>query len=78
MFFRMFAISGIIWAFELIAYIFQSDKTKKNVEEPLMRKIFPKGKDDETVIDLITCSSGILLFFVTIWKKDVLEMICKK
>lgn len=78
MFFRMFAISGVIWAFELIAYILQSGETKKNAEEALIKKIFPKGKEDETVVDLITCSSGILLFFVTIWKKDVLEMICKR
>lgn len=77
MFFRMFAISGVIWAFELIAYILHTGKNKNN-ELVLFETIFLKEKDDETVIDFITCSSGILLFFVTIWKKDVLESISKR
>ncbi|KAH8417008.1 hypothetical protein KR222_001105, partial [Zaprionus bogoriensis] len=32
----------------------------------------------EDFSDLITCSQGILLFFVTIWKKEVLKALYER
>lgn len=80
LFFRLFAISGVIWTVELIEYLLNSDEKNKNdkKEAGLFRTLFPKGENDETVVDLITCCSGILFFFVTIWKGDVLELISKR
>lgn len=70
MFFRMFAISGSLWTIEIIAYIFNMKD-----ENGLMKTLFPTEQGDETVIDLFGCSSGIFLFFIIIWKQDVLEMV---
>lgn len=78
LFFRLFAISGVIWTVELVEYLLHSDEKNNNKKAGLFRTLFPKGENDETVVDLITCCSGILFFFVTIWKGDVLELIFKK
>lgn len=34
--------------------------------------------ENEDYIDLIPSSQGILLFFVTIWKKDVLKLVYER
>lgn len=73
MFSRMFVISGFIWTFEIISYIFHNDE-----ESNIMKTIFQTEKGDETVIDLVGCSTGILTLFVTIFKTDVIGKIHKK
>lgn len=72
MFFRMIVISGILWTFEIVSYIFHTE------EESIIKTIFQKEKNDENFIDLIVCSSGILILFVTIFKADVIGKIHNK
>lgn len=61
MFFRFFAIAGVVWIFDIIAYIFDINLTQI-----------------ENFIDIIPSSQGILLFFVTIWKRDVLKLVYER
>lgn len=61
MFFRLFAISGVVWITEIISFLFSLN-----------------SKGISNYIDYIPCSQGILLFFVTIWKKDVLKAVYER
>ncbi|KAH8312767.1 hypothetical protein KR044_012825 [Drosophila immigrans] len=58
MFFRMFAIAGVIWVLEILSYLFEINIT--------------------LIFDLITSGQGLLLLFVTIWKRDVIKALHEK
>ena len=61
MFFRLFAIAGVIWLLEIFSYWLQI-----------------KIETITLLFDIITSGQGILLFFVTIWKKDVLKSLYER
>lgn len=79
MFFRLFATTGVVWTVEIINYILYSKKTNNDDKVAgLLKKIYPNDKGNTTVLHLIGCSPGVLLFFVTVWKEDVIELIYKR
>ncbi|XP_034490210.1 probable G-protein coupled receptor Mth-like 11 [Drosophila innubila] len=64
MFFRMFAVAGVIWLLDMLEML--SFLFEINME--IM----------EFISEIILSSQGILLFFVTILKRDVLQSLSKR
>ncbi|XP_034486536.1 probable G-protein coupled receptor Mth-like 11 [Drosophila innubila] len=61
MFFRLFAIAGVIWLLDILSYLLEINISGITF-----------------IFDIITSAQGILLFFLTIWKKDVLKSLYER
>lgn len=63
MFFRLFIIVGVIWFLEIISYFCT---------------LFDVNSMWVTFADMLTSGQGVILFVVTIIKKDVLKSIAER
>lgn len=63
MLFRLFVIVGVVWILEIVTYICALYKIHNNWTK---------------AAEFITCSQGIILFVVTILKKDVLKALAER
>lgn len=60
---RLFVIVGVVWILEIITYVCSLYGIRNNWTK---------------AADYITCSQGIILFVVTILKKDVLKALAER
>lgn len=63
MLFRLFVIVGVVWILDIVTYICSLYEIHNN---------WTKASE------YITCSQGIILFVVTILKKDVLKALAER
>ncbi|KAH8381407.1 hypothetical protein KR093_004124 [Drosophila rubida] len=64
MFFRLFAIAGMTWLLEIVSHI--------------VTLINSDMKIISDIISIIITGQGVLMFFVTLWKRDLLKSFQKK